>query len=92
MLLTDDLLLDYKRCQRRAYLNLYGDSRDKDPERDFRLLLRLESRDHVRTVLRESYPHHLVPSTDRRERGALARETENLMRRGVPCIFQGVLL
>ncbi|MDJ0565175.1 MAG: recombinase B, partial [Microcystis sp. M49629_WE12] len=31
MLLTDDLLLDYQRCQRRAFLNLYGNSQEKDP-------------------------------------------------------------
>ncbi|MEG3439792.1 TM0106 family RecB-like putative nuclease [Pannus brasiliensis CCIBt3594] len=92
MLLTDDLLLDYKRCQRRAFLNLYGDSREKDPERDFLLKLRQESQNHVRSVLQEFYPDYFTPLTDPRDRQATARETENLMRQGVPCIYRGVLM
>jgi predicted RecB family nuclease len=77
MLLTDDLLLDYKRCQRRAFLNLYGNSQDKDPQRDFLLKLR---------------PDYRSPSASLNDRAAAARETEALMRQGVPCIYQGVLL
>jgi predicted RecB family nuclease len=92
MLLTDDLLLDYKRCQRRAFLNLYGNSREKDPERDFLLKLRQESQSHIRTVLQEFYPDYHSLLSDRRDRAAMARETENLMRQGVPCIYHGVLL
>ncbi|PSF37840.1 recombinase B [Aphanothece hegewaldii CCALA 016] len=92
MLLTDALLLDYKRCQRRAFLNVYGNRELKDPERDFLLKLRQESHYHVEKVLLESFPDSQRPHTDLLDLKALAEATEALMRKGVSCIHQGVLL
>lgn len=51
MLLTDDLLLHYKRCQRRAFLDVYGDSTQKNPAPDFLLKLRQDSLTHKQGVL-----------------------------------------
>jgi uncharacterized protein len=51
MLLTDELLLYYKRCRRRAFLDLYGDPTQQDQEQDFLLKLRQDSRTHQQVVL-----------------------------------------
>ncbi|WP_013320470.1 TM0106 family RecB-like putative nuclease [Gloeothece verrucosa] len=90
MLLTDALLLDYKRCQRRAFLNRYGDPSQQDPERDFFIKLRQESQNHIAKVLSELYPHaqrlpDIFPWKER------AEATETLMAQGVECIHKGVL-
>jgi uncharacterized protein len=92
MLLTDALLLDYKRCQRRAFLNSYGDLQQRDPERDFLLKLRQESQQHIALVLAEFYPHYQQPQTPQGDWHARAAETEALMKQGVECIYMGVLL
>ncbi|ACK68804.1 conserved hypothetical protein [Gloeothece citriformis PCC 7424] len=90
MLLTDALLLDYKRCQRRAFLNRYGDPTQKDPKRDFYLKLRQESEIHIQKVLAELYPYYHQPSATLGWKQR-AQETEALMSQGVDCIYKGVL-
>ncbi|OKH24064.1 recombinase B [Hydrococcus rivularis NIES-593] len=92
MLLTDALLLDYKRCPRRAFLNLYGDSNEREPERDFLLKLRQESQHHVATVLAEFYPNSQQPQASDEDWQTKAKETEVLMQQGVDCIYRGVLI
>jgi predicted RecB family nuclease len=89
MLIADDLLLDYKRCQRRAFLNLYGDAAEKDPERDFVLKLRSQSSQQIAAVLAEQEYHR--PQFPRRDWPAGAIATANLMAQGVNCIHRGVL-
>ncbi|MBR8832074.1 MAG: hypothetical protein N5P05_000643 [Chroococcopsis gigantea SAG 12.99] len=92
MLLTDDLLLDYKRCQRRAFLNAYGSPLQKDPERDFLLKLRQESQQHLKNVLNEHYPDHEEPQARQKHWRTVAEATENLMKEGAACIYHGVLV
>lgn len=92
MILTDALLLDFKRCQRRAYLNRYGDKSDRDEERDFLLKLRLESQRHVAEVLAQYYPNYHRIESDRDDREAVFQETLSLMAKGVDCIHQGRLV
>jgi predicted RecB family nuclease len=92
MLLTDALLLDYKRCQRRAFLNVYGNRQQQDPERDFLLKLRQESHIHIEKVLLESYPNYQRPDATSSDWKVLAEATEALMQSGVSCIYHGVLL
>lgn len=89
MLIGDDLLLDYKRCQRRAFLNVYGDEQEKDPERDFVSKLRSQGSQHIAAVL-ANYDCQ-VPRFARGdwESGAIA--TADLMAQGVECIYHGVL-
>jgi uncharacterized protein len=91
MLFTDALLLDYKRCPRRAFLNLYGDAEERDSERDFLLKLRQESQNHIESVLAASYPNYCALETPLADWQGRAEETEALMRQGADCIYQGVL-
>lgn len=88
MLLTDDLLLNFKRCERRAFLNLYGDRREQSSEKDFLLKLRKENQRQIDDYLGKR-PYSEPQSTDWESR---ALETEALMAAGTECIYQGVLL
>ncbi len=91
MLLTDVLLLDYKRCQRRAFLDSYGDSQSKRPEKDFLLKLREESRKHIQYLVNTQYPYARSLISSKNDLQAQAEETEVLMKQGVDCILQGTL-
>jgi predicted RecB family nuclease len=91
MILTDSLLLDYKRCQRRAFLNLYGNSDERSSERDFLLKLRQESQKHITSVLTEFYPDHQQPQSPRKDWEKRVAETKTLMEQGVDCIYDGFL-
>ncbi|NJL84487.1 MAG: TM0106 family RecB-like putative nuclease [Chloroflexaceae bacterium] len=90
MLLTDELLLHYKRCQRRAFLDLHR-QHQQDPEREFQQKLRQESRAHAASFLAKSYPHHhhLASSEELHDQ---AQATETLMQQGVDCIHRGTIL
>lgn len=91
MLLTDALLLDYKRCQRRAYLNVYGNFWERDAERDFLLKLRQESQKHIAQVLEESFPVCQEPLTPKAQWSGRSLETQQLMKQGAEVIFNGCL-
>ncbi len=88
MLLTDDLLLNFKRCERRAFLNLFGDRREKSSEKDFLMKLRKENQLQIDAYLGQR-PYSQPQSEDWETR---AQETEALMAQGVECIYKGVLL
>ncbi len=92
MLLTDSLLLDFKRCQRRAYLNVYGDRQHRAPDKDFLLKLRQESHKHAQAVLQEHYPDYQEVHTPRSHWQAKAQATQTLMAQGVNCIYNGCLV
>ena len=91
MLITDWLLLDYRRCQRRAYLNLYGDESEQRPERDFLLKLRQESKKHTEAVLASQFTQVVRPQSAVNQWQERAAETVALMKEGVDCIHQGIL-
>jgi predicted RecB family nuclease len=91
MILTDALLLDFKRCQRRAYLNHYGNQGDRDLERDFLLKLRQESQRHITEVLQQFYPHHETLTRDRILAENNCEATLELMAQGIDCIHQGTI-
>ena len=91
MLLTDELLLHYKRCPRRTFLNVYGNEREKDPQKDFVLKLRQESQNHTQAILAQYYPVYHQPQAPEENWEALSRETEALMQQGVDCIYRGKL-
>ncbi len=91
MLITDSLLLDYKRCSRRAFLNIHGDSRQKDPERDFLNKLRQDNKRHIALVLENYYPHYQQVPFSKTSPKEKAQTTEILMQQGVNCIYQGLL-
>jgi predicted RecB family nuclease len=90
MLVTDDLLLYYKRCQRRAFLDVYGDPTQQDPEQDFVLKLRQDSLTYRQAIF--SVTSHQSPKYPRGNWQAGAKATLDLMQQGVEQISQGVLL
>ncbi len=88
--LTDDLLLAYKRCDRRFFLNLRGDPRQQDPERDFIHKLRQENQQQIQAFLAAEtwvQPDYVPGDWER-----AAQATEALMAEGVPGLYRGLLL
>lgn len=89
ILLTDDLLLDYTRCNRRAYLTLYGDRSQRAADKDFVLKLR---REHQRLVQDQLAGQAVIsPSYAAGDWQDGARQTEQLMAQGVEQIHRGIL-
>lgn len=88
MLLTDDLLLNFKRCERRAFLHLYGDRQEQSSEKDFLMKLRKENQLQINEYLGQR-PYSTPQGDDWETRAA---ETEALMAAGTECIYRGVLL
>lgn len=91
MLVTDSLLLDYKRCHRRAHLNTHGATEERRPEREFLLKLRQESQKHIQEVLTAQFPDYREPETPTKLWRERAQETLMLMAQGVNCIYRGYL-
>ena len=90
MFLTAELLLQYQRCRRRAYLDVFGDLTQRDPPSDYLLKLLQDSAAHRRTVLVDYDCQKPVYPPGDWQAGAQA--TRELMRQGVDFIYQGVLL
>ena len=94
MLITDHLLLNYKRCNRRTFLEIYGDSQQKDLEKDFLHKLKRENQTHIANVIQELvHPNfsYQKPEASRRDWQLNAEQTISLMERGAEYIFQGSL-
>lgn len=90
MFLTTELLLQYQRCSRRAFLDVYGDLTQRDPPSDYLLKLIQDSAAHRRSVLTDyTWQQPICPPGDWVVGG---RATLELMRQGADCIYQGVLL
>lgn len=90
MLIDADILLNYQRCHRRAFLDAYGDVAQRDAPNDYLLKLMQDSQANQQTVLgHEDYRKPKVPHGDWT---AGAQSTLELMQQGVDRIFQGVLL
>lgn len=90
MQITADLLLNYQRCHRRAFLDTYGDPSQRDPMNDYVLKLVQDSRENHRLVLAERSVHKpKFPSSDWQVGAA---ETVKLMQQGAEFIYQGVLM
>lgn len=90
MLITDDLLLYYKRCRRRVFLDVYGDLTQQDPEQDFVLKLRQDSLTYRQAIF--SVTPHQSPKYPRGNWQDGAKATLDLMQQGVERISHGVLL
>lgn len=91
MLLSDRLLLDYKRCNRRTYLEVYGSLQQKDPEKDFLLKLKKENQIHIDRVIESRSLHGQQPQTSRHNWQLNSQQTIALMERGVEHITGGML-
>lgn len=90
MLLNAELLLNYQRCSRRAFLDLHGDLSQRDPPNDYLLKLMQDSQSNHRSLLAEQAIHQ--PRYASRDWEAGARATLALMQQGVERIYQGVLM
>ncbi len=89
MLLSDLVLLDYKRCDRRPFLDFYGDPTKQEAQREFLLKLREENRKQVLEIMADAfYDQPQTPLKYWEERG---RETLFMMEAGVDCILDGTL-
>lgn len=91
MILTDGLLLNYKRCRRRTYLDVHGDQQQRDIEKEFLLKLGRESQTHIKNVLQSRSILSEKPSVSRRNWRLNAQETKTMMEKGVDCIYGGML-
>ncbi len=94
MILTDDLLIKYKRCSRHTFLNFYGDESQQSPEKDFCLQLKKEKITQSQEVLHlYNLPHNQPSKLSQKDNSLanLASITEKLMSEGVECIYQGVI-
>jgi predicted RecB family nuclease len=88
--ITDDLLLNYQRCHRRAFLDTYADGSLRDPPSDYLMKLRQDSLSHQLTVLAD-HPTHQAHYPSRNWRAG-ANATLELMQQGVEYITRAVLL
>jgi uncharacterized protein len=94
MLLTDELLLQYKRCNRRSFLHFYGDQEKKAKEKDFCQKLKQEKISQAWQVLQSynlPYQQPRILSEGNNNLVHLAQITEDLMSQGIECIYQGVI-
>lgn len=90
MLIDAELLLNYQRCSRRAFLDSYGDPEQRDPTNDYLLKILQDSQANQQTVIDgQTYAQPRYPTKDWQ---AAAAATLELMRQGVDRIYQGVLL
>ena len=91
MLISDQLLLNYKRCNRRTFLEIHGLPQQKDPDKDFVLKLKRENQAHIRNVIWERSLSCARPEASRRDWQLNAAQTVELMQQGVSCIVRGTL-
>ncbi|PIG94637.1 recombinase B [Gloeocapsopsis sp. IPPAS B-1203] len=88
--MTAELLLQYQRCQRRAFLDTHGDRSQRDTPSDFLLRLQQDKVVHQQNALAQQDPQKPDYYKGNWEAGAIA--TLKLMQQGVERISQGVLL
>ena len=91
MLITDRLLLNYKRCNRRTYLEMFGDRQQQDPDKDFLIKLKRENQTHIARVIAERSLLCDRPTSSRRDWQLNSQQTVDLMAQGVECIYRGTL-
>lgn len=90
MLLTKEILLYYQRCERRSFLDVYGDSSQREPPGDYLQKLLRDSQSHRAAVLAGWNLHR--PTYPLGDWAAGAAATLALMEQGVESIHRGVLL
>ncbi|PPS44123.1 TM0106 family RecB-like putative nuclease [Chroococcidiopsis sp. TS-821] len=90
MLMTAELLLQYQRCQRRAFLDTHGDRSQRDSPSEFLLRLQQDKIIHQQNALAQQ--NHQQPNYHQGNWEAGAIATLELMQQGVERISQGILL
>ncbi len=91
MLLTAELLLHYQRCQRRVFLDVYGQKTQKDPRSDFQKKILQDTIAHQQTVLKQQPQPSKQPEYPRGNLPAGFQATLALMQQGAEVIYQGML-
>lgn len=99
MLITDHLLLNYKRCNRRTFLEIYGDIQQKDPDKDFLIKLKRENGTHIANVIQNKWIDSEAnvtlncqkPQASRKDWQLNGKQTIDLMQQGAEYIIQGSL-
>lgn len=91
MLISDYLLLNYKRCHRRTFLEIFGNPQVQNPEKDFLVKLKRENQTHIRNVVQEMALQPQHPQASRRDWAINRQQTIELMQQGVDCIIHGTL-
>jgi uncharacterized protein len=87
---TNEILFNYQRCHRRAFLDVYGDAKQCDPPSDYLLKLRQDSLAHQMEILAGDPVNE--PAYPRHDWSAGSAATLALMQQGVDRIARGVLL
>ena len=91
MLISDHLLLNYKRCNRRTFLEMYGDRQHRDADKDFLLKLKRENQTHIKNVIAAKSLEPQQPQASRRDWQLNAQQTVEMMQQGIDCIMRGTL-
>ena len=91
MIISDHSLLNYKRCNRRTFLEIYGDREHRDADKDFLLKLKRENQTHIRNVIEAKSFEPQQPQASRRDWQLNAQQTVEMMQQGVECIARGTL-
>ena len=89
LLLTDQLLLNYRRCRRRTYLEVYGNPEEQDPEKEFLLKLKKENQLHIASTLESKSLVYQRPNA--KDWLLNWQQTKELMEQGIECIYGGSL-
>jgi predicted RecB family nuclease len=89
ILLTDELLLNYQRCHRRAFLEISGNPSDREPPGDYLRKIMTDSAQNRRTILNEA--PYSRPDYPRGDWQAGVAATLELMRQGCDRIYHGLL-
>lgn len=90
MLINAELLLQFQRCRRRPFLDIYGDYMQRDKPTDLLIKLQQDKISHQKSILRRT--EYNRPNYRPGDWRAGAVETLELMQQGVDCIYRGVLL
>ncbi len=90
MLINAETLLQYQRCQRRPYLDANNERGQRDTPNDLLVKLQQDKITHKVNIVRQFTSHQ--PRFPRGNWKAGYEATLELMRQGVDCIYEGVLL
>lgn len=96
MLITAELLLNYQRCTRRAFLDIWGNRNERNPYSDFQAKLHQQRLAYQQTFLTQQISQgatlHQQLQYQRGNWLPGAKDTIALMKQGVERIYKGVLL
>lgn len=90
MLLTTELLFSYQRCQRQAFLDVFGNPSERARTNDFIIKLQQELWAYKQAII--ATQEYSQPNYTKDDWQAGAKATLELMQQGVKQIYQGVLL